>query len=149
MSQPATETSRVPAEGGGGNKKGKGKAPAGPKEEKGKSPGATTSQAQGRASYSAETVIVVSEIGGPYIGGKKLGLVDIASDVKVTLTVSVRNDMNAWQGFMLDFPLGADNEDIGFGVRHQPVVANMEKGRVELATFHRIKVSYPSEARLV
>jgi hypothetical protein len=90
------------------------------------------------ASFTEDAVIVTSSNAGPYIGGKKFGL---DSDVTVKFVISNSADENPWVGFSMVFPIGAENEDLGFGVRFQPVRQHVENFRIETSRSHRIAVS--------
>ncbi|KAM7187111.1 hypothetical protein V8F33_011445 [Rhypophila sp. PSN 637] len=87
-----------------------------------------------------ECILTPVSIGGPYIGGKKLGA---NSDVTVTLAVSRRNDQNPWLGVVLGFPLGKDNENDGFGVRYEPVFEAPEKAKTCVTWSHDVKIKFP------
>ncbi|KAM7187998.1 hypothetical protein V8F20_010733 [Naviculisporaceae sp. PSN 640] len=87
-----------------------------------------------------DCILAPVSIGGPYIGGKKLGT---NSDVTVTLTVSRRNHENGWIGIVLGFPLGKDNENDGFGVRYKPEPEVPEKANTCVTFSHDIKIKFP------
>ena len=59
-------------------------------------------------------VIVLAE--NTVIGGKAMGT---NSDLNTRVVINRGKDTNPAMGFVLDFPLGANNEDIGFGVSHR------------------------------
>ncbi|KAH8894849.1 hypothetical protein GQ53DRAFT_820525 [Thozetella sp. PMI_491] len=93
-----------------------------------------------------DTAIVVSSLGGPFIGGQKFGLVDIGIGADVNVSLAIHKtpiDSDAWIGFILEFPLGSDNEDVGFGIRFEPNRHNQDRGLLKLARTHRILVKFP------
>lgn len=124
MSQAATNKGKTPT------------VPSNPAAREGNTP-AGSSKPSGKNSLYADAAIVTGDICGPYIGGKKLGL---RTDITVTLVISMIPDMDPWVGLRLEFPLGADNEDLGFGVRYRSAGQSREKARVELAPDHVINV---------
>ncbi len=41
------------------------------------------------------------------------------SDIDTKIVVNESSDATSWMGFGFDIPLGADNEDRGFGICHR------------------------------
>lgn len=59
--------------------------------------------------------IVIDDLDGPLLGGKGLGA---SSNITTKLFLSSLADTDPSMGFSLEFPLGQNNEDEGFGTRH-------------------------------
>lgn len=56
------------------------------------------------------------QIEGEFLGGSGLGL---PTDVKTVLVAHKNSEGTSWLGFLLEIPLGAENEEQGFGVCHR------------------------------
>jgi hypothetical protein len=132
-----------------GKGKGKGKAqPALQPDEPKK-----TAAPKTRAQYT-EALICESTISGPYVGGSFTGewnwgerkradsLPDgLGSDVLVTVCSVSRADSTPYDGFLLEFCLGLNNETTGFGVRYEPDSDVKDHSWIKVATTYKILVS--------
>ncbi len=76
--------------------------------------------------------------GDQTIGGRALGF---NSEVNTRLVVHSSRDMDPWMGFSMDFPIGVDNEDRGFGACHR---YDHQNSKIVLTDQYRLTVSAPS-----
>jgi hypothetical protein len=78
------------------------------------------------------------------IGGKDMGM---DSDISSKIIVSNANDADPWMGFILEFPLGADNEDRGFGTCFR--FDHSVSGGIAPSDHHKIQVSISQSSYLL
>jgi hypothetical protein len=69
---------------------------------------------------------------GPFLGG---------DETQVELEVVTGRDSDSYIGFSVTMPVGAENEDTGFGVQFIPTAENPELAKFNLTSTHRIRVS--------
>jgi hypothetical protein len=62
-------------------------------------------------------------------------------DIQVELEVVTGRDSDSYIGFSDTMPVGAENEDTGFGVQFIPTAENPELAKFNLTSTHRIRVS--------
>jgi hypothetical protein len=134
--------------------KGKGKGKGAAKPQTSAATTATAAPTSSKDNYRADhfdALICVNELAGPYIGGsytgpttKKKVLVppeDLSSDVRVQLSNVRRRDATPYDGFILEFAMGAANESTGFGVIYEPEPTPADAGHIEVAKTYKILVS--------
>ncbi|KAH6981194.1 AAA domain-containing protein [Ilyonectria sp. MPI-CAGE-AT-0026] len=86
--------------------------------------------------------IVIGDLDGLVLGGKGLGA---SSDIATKLFLSSLADTDTSMGFSLEFPLGPNNEDEGFGTRHAVDRALGLNGRAVPTETHNITVKFPRD----
>jgi hypothetical protein len=67
-------------------------------------------------------------------------------DIQVELEVVTGRDSDSYIGFSVTVPIGAENEDTGFGVQFIPTAENPELAKFNLTSTHRIRVSVTKRA---
>jgi hypothetical protein len=74
---------------------------------------------------------------GPFLGG---------DETQVELEVVTGRDSDSYIGFSVTVPIGAENEDTGFGVQFIPTAENPELAKFNFTNTHRIKVGVTKRA---
>ena len=74
---------------------------------------------------------------GPFLG---------CGNTQVELEVVTGRDSDSYAGFSVTVPIGAENEDSGFGVQFIPTAENPELAKFNLTGTHRIRVSATNRA---
>jgi hypothetical protein len=125
---------------GKGNDKGKGKGKkSGAKDKK---PGTASNAGPARKKYVLrwDAALALSN-DGPFLGGGESGKLGLGGDTPVKLEVVTGRDSDSYIGFSVTVPIGAENEDAGFGVQFIPTAENPELAKFNLTSTHRIRVS--------
>ncbi|KAF7547026.1 hypothetical protein G7Z17_g7999 [Cylindrodendrum hubeiense] len=88
--------------------------------------------------WSKQCALLLDHTNSILFGGQGLGL---ATDIDTRLIAATGMDLSPWIGVIIHFPLGASNEDDGFGMRHS-VYQGPQLGSKPV-DFARVAVKFP------
>ncbi|KPM45180.1 hypothetical protein AK830_g1349 [Neonectria ditissima] len=90
--------------------------------------------------WMKKCALLPDETNDVLFGGKSLG---VETDVTTMVTTYASADSDPWMGFIIHFPLGASNEDDGFGIVHKSEKLDRLNSSTKPTEVSQIVIKFP------